>query len=365
MEQALSILIVMEMLAVNLFTVDICSRRRYSGLRTFLTIVAFTFVLTAVTNSWWGPLGFEEGNALFAVIGVVYLLPLSYLYDGPLPGLSGILFSAWIYTLLVFCLAVRCAYLLGGGSFTASVALVQTVLYAVTLAPFLLWAKRGFLYVLKNTTRKNLYLLQAVSLCWFGSVILINAQLVHTDSGALKLATILAVSVDAVLSYWLIVSMFKSLREVKDLQDIVYTDPLTGIFNREKLFVDAEALLKQRKRFRLIFMDLDHFKSVNDQHGHLAGDHYLTAFARATGGFLRTGETLYRISGDEFVIISRRPDADALPDRLKMYPDHLDGLPFLGCSIGWADHPDECATMDALIALADQRMYRNKHPERL
>lgn len=361
MEKALSTLIVMEMLAVNLVTVDICSHRKYSRGRTFFTLLLFTLLLTAITGSWWEPLGFLQGNALFAVIGIIYLAPLFYLYSDPALRMSGILFSAWVYTLLVFCLSVRAAYVMAWGSFIGRLVLVQGVIYVITIVPFLSWIKTDFLFILRNIARKDLYLLQAVSLCWFGSIILINGNLIYPHIWLLQLGVVFAVGVDAVLSYWLIVSMFKSLGEVKHLQDIVYIDPLTGIYNRKKLFIDAESLVKKKKAFRLIFMDLNHFKSVNDQYGHQAGDRYLVAYANSTKEFLRNGENLYRISGDEFVIISRTHDRHVLMDRLHNYPKSLEDIEFLGCSVGFADYPQEETSLDSLIALADQRMYQDKH----
>lgn len=361
MEELLSILIVMEMLAVNLFTVDICSHRKYSGVRTIVVLFIFTFILTAFTKNLWAGLGFNQGNALFAVIGIIYLLPLTSLYlESPLQ-VSGILFSAWIYTLLVYCISVRAAYAIPGHSFIGSIALFQGLLYVITIYPFTYWVKNGFLFVLQNAVKRSMYLLQAVSLCWFGTIIIINDILIYEENYLLKIIVIVAVSIDAVLSYWMIVSVFKSLKEVDTLQQIVYVDSLTGVYNRDKLFADVKLLIRQKKRFRVIFMDLNKFKSVNDKYGHQAGDRYLTAYAHLTRNFLNKNENLYRMSGDEFIIISQSPDTHELIDRLYHYPQMMGDIPFLGCSIGWADYPDENTEIDGLIALADQRMYREKH----
>lgn len=362
MDGILGIAIVMEMLAVNLFTVDMCSTRKYSYCKTFLLELLFTVVLTAITNDWWEPLGFGQGNALFALIGIVYLIPISQLYKEPVLHLSGLLFSAWIYTLLVYCVSVRIAYMLPAGRFILRVLSIQTILYVITLCGFLHWIKKEFQRVLHNLSRKNQCLLQVVSLCWFGSIILISGTLIYQTNALIKFLVIISINVDAVMSYWLIASMLKSSREVKSLRDIVYTDPLTGIFNREKLFVDAEALIHKRRPFRLVFMDLNHFKSVNDQYGHQAGDRYLTEFARATKALLQADETLYRLSGDEFVILSPVTDRLCLVEKLRKYPQAMGGVAFLGVSIGWADYPNEKAELDQLIALADQRMYLEKHP---
>lgn len=359
----MGIVIVMEMLAVNLFSVDICCTRRYSCFRTCAALLAFTVLLTSITSGLWEPMGFMDGNALFAVIGVVYLGPLFLLYKEPLLQISGILFSAWVYTLMLYCVSVGIVRGIGGGLSVIHVLAVQTVLYMATVYTFIRWVKKEFLRVLHNITRENQILLQAVSLSWFGTIILVNASLIYHDIQLLKIISILSIGENAVLTYKLVVFMFKSLGEVKCLQDIVYIDSLTRTLNRNKLFLDAEELIKKRREFRLVFMDLNNFKSVNDKYGHQTGDKYLAEFAGITRGFLGKKEHLYRISGDEFVIISSEKNKGALLERLRAYPAICGEAPFLGVSVGWADYPSEGLELDSIIALADERMYRNKHKE--
>lgn len=360
MEEIIGVAIVMEMLAVNLFSVDICCTRRYSCIKTCALLLLFTAVLTSISSRLWEPMGFMDGNALFTVIGVLYLGPLFLLYREPLLQISGILFSAWVYTLMLYCVSVRAALWFSGGTFVLRVLVVQTVLYTATVYLFIRWIKKEFLKVIHNITKENQILLQAVSLSWFGTIILVNASLIYHNSPLLKAISILSIGENAVLTYKLIVFMFKSLREVKSLQDIVYIDSLTGTLNRNKLFLDAEELIKKRREFRLVFMDLNNFKSINDKFGHQTGDKYLRDFADTTQGFLGRKDNLYRISGDEFIIISREKDKERLSKELLTYPSICGDAPFLGVSVGWADYPSERQVLDQLIALADERMYDNK-----
>ena len=92
-------------------------------------------------------------------------------------------------------------------------------------------------------------------------------------------------------------------------------DPLTGLPNRVLLLERLEhALLRSRRSGQvvaLLFMDLDQFKAVNDMHGHHVGDALLVAVARRIGGVLRPGDTLARLSGDEFVVLCEELDEDA------------------------------------------------------
>lgn len=362
-DELLSICIVMEMLAVNLFTVDICSKRKYSILKTLLSFLLFTAVLTIFTKSLWDPLGFHQGNALFAIIGTIYLIPLSLLYqDHPLR-ISGILFSAWIYTLLIYTVSVRLSDLFWNEFFLFGVLVIQSILYLITLYGFIFWIKKKFLFVLKSMTDKNQYLLQIVSLCWFISIIIINANLTYPEVSSLQLAAIFALAIDAVLTYFMIVSMFKGASELKSLQNIVYIDPLTGLLNRERLFADAQELIQRKKPFSLLFMDLNHFKSINDQYGHQTGDKYLVQFTQTTKSYLSSSDQLYRMSGDEFIILSQSLHISRLLNKLHNYPKHFGKIQFLGCSIGIASYPQETMKLDELIYLADQRMYQDKHPK--
>ena len=85
------------------------------------------------------------------------------------------------------------------------------------------------------------------------------------------------------------------------------TDPLTGIYNRRSFFEESGLLLKlaQRKRIPLgiLMLDIDHFKSINDIHGHLIGDQALCATARVIAQHVRDVDVFGRIGGEEFALL--------------------------------------------------------------
>lgn len=130
------------------------------------------------------------------------------------------------------------------------------------------------------------------------------------------------------------------MQELKDLnlrlqgaktaaEEQALTDTLTGLRNRRALAAELERALQQRQDFGLMHIDLDHFKAVNDTHGHAAGDRLLRAVAQVLRSETRAGDTVARIGGDEFVIVL--PElADArhllqiarrINDRLALPPD--------------------------------------------
>lgn len=101
------------------------------------------------------------------------------------------------------------------------------------------------------------------------------------------------------------------------------TDPLTGLLNRQGLgaLIDRRAQLVGHQGPRsLIALDLDHFKTINDRDGHLAGDRTLAEFGAALSAELRPQDIAFRVGGDEFVVIlpnTATQDADAVAQRLR------------------------------------------------
>jgi diguanylate cyclase (GGDEF)-like protein len=149
-------------------------------------------------------------------------------------------------------------------------------------------------------------------------------------------------------------------------------DGLTGLPNRT-LFNDIllKATLDQRdngRMFALMYIDLDHFKDVNDTRGHAVGDALLQAVAARLRKTLRAGETVARLGGDEFAImqagIQDTAQACALGDRLVSAlkePFLIEDRPvFIGASVGITIYPHDAAVLEILHRNADLAMYRAK-----
>jgi diguanylate cyclase (GGDEF)-like protein/PAS domain S-box-containing protein len=156
-------------------------------------------------------------------------------------------------------------------------------------------------------------------------------------------------------------------------------DALTGLPNRsffaERLgeaLRQAEERGKADERIAVLFLDLDHFKHVNDSIGHEAGDRLLRIVAERLSACVCEGDTLARLGGDEFVILTR-PFTDGesigvLCERVQQAltePFHLDANEyFLGVSIGAAIYPDDGADGATLLRCADAAMYLAKESGR-
>ncbi|MCJ8168690.1 GGDEF domain-containing protein [Pseudomonas sp. A3.4] len=102
---------------------------------------------------------------------------------------------------------------------------------------------------------------------------------------------------------------------MRQLQDIAATDELTGLCNRRHFMRVAQSELKAlpaRERLGVALIDLDHFKRINDQFGHDAGDRVLQTFAAVAGACLREDDLLARYGGEEFVLLMRHGTQDHL-----------------------------------------------------
>lgn len=176
------------------------------------------------------------------------------------------------------------------------------------------------------------------------------------------------------------VSTFTDISEVKQEQDSLrhqaYHDPLTDLPNR-MLFADRLNLAASQSRrsghlFALCLIDLDHFKGVNDTHGHSAGDELLVEVARRLNACVRAVDTVARLGGDEFAaILPEIASHDNLHEIAARIVDEM-ARPFslvvgsasISCSVGIALFPEHGDDLDVLKDRADAALYTVKEAGR-
>ena len=153
-----------------------------------------------------------------------------------------------------------------------------------------------------------------------------------------------------------------------ELENLANTDGLTGLFN-ERYFSSVLHRKEQKKLpFVLYYLDLDHFKPVNDTYGHDMGDKLLKAVAERLLKCIRSNDFAFRIGGDEFALIISAEMGDSLCMQTKMrivqsllLPYEIDGKTLhIGASCGYAVYPLETEDTGKIRILADQRMYAEK-----
>lgn len=160
------------------------------------------------------------------------------------------------------------------------------------------------------------------------------------------------------------------------LERLATTDHLTGLLNR-RAFLDAtEREIRRAHRYgqplALIMLDVDHFKRINDGHGHPAGDEVLRRIAATCRGMLRDGDLMGRLGGEEFAITLVQPPlqvATAVAERLRKAVSELD-IEFGGerlavtISLGIAEVGEGITSLDHLVSKADACLYTAKREGR-
>jgi diguanylate cyclase (GGDEF)-like protein len=165
-----------------------------------------------------------------------------------------------------------------------------------------------------------------------------------------------------------------AVRRLRDEREVLrrdaHVDPLTGVWNRRAFEGMLDAHVARRQRFALLFVDVDHFKRVNDLCGHDAGDAVLAHLAGVLAADVRPGDAAARLGGEEFVVLLLAANAEgacAAAERLRMAAACAapGGPPAITVSIGVAvaELGDE-SSADDLLRRADAALYAAKRAGR-
>jgi diguanylate cyclase (GGDEF)-like protein len=156
-------------------------------------------------------------------------------------------------------------------------------------------------------------------------------------------------------------------------QELMYTDDLTGLHNHRYMQISLSREIRRAKRyglkFSLLFLDLDRFKEINDQYGHLAGSSALQEVGELLANCIRDVDTLFRFGGDEFAAILVETDdrtARIVAERIRhIIESHTflakQGTPsYVTVTSGFATFPTDATEKKDLLDLADRAMYTGK-----
>ncbi|GEM_PF-1757227 len=160
----------------------------------------------------------------------------------------------------------------------------------------------------------------------------------------------------------------------QELEALSQIDELTQIPNRRHGMASLETLISHSGRhkfeFTLLILDIDLFKSVNDEHGHKAGDEILIQIAALLSEVARVSDTVFRYGGEEFVVILPNTNPEGGIALAERFRTSVEQTKFdigeysqinLSTSVGVAFYPEHGATMGKLFLAADQALYRAKN----
>lgn len=362
-ETIAAIITPMQMLVINLFVINKCSERKFSKKVTYACmLLGVAALVPAIYKICLINPDFGNGNGLFVIGSFIFVFPVKTLYNISVSKIVSLACTSWVYTFIVFSVSVHIGYLIPDIHIGYSVLAVQTLIYTVTISGFYHMIRKSFLTILAQLTPQENTNLMWTSIFWFWTVFIVNLSFIYMEHIPLRIIALLSVSFCAFNFYRHIYRMLDSNRIIDRLKDVAYKDNLTQLRSRAVLSNDVDELLDRQVPFKLIFMDLNNFKSINDTYGHVAGDEYLAFFAREVKQRVGSKGGFYRISGDEFICIYTAPDILRFIDAISTLPENLPDseMPFKGVSYGIAHYPDDGQTLSDLIHVADARMYAMK-----
>jgi diguanylate cyclase (GGDEF)-like protein len=246
------------------------------------------------------------------------------------------------------------------------------------------------LYALRGGQAKELFSLFPTVVEWVSFLIAILAAIFYTTAngpGEVVLAILvltlgmIAVRRLALLQQSLETQVAERTRELREkseaLDRLVQEDSLTGLNNRrhldQRLTLEVQRALRYGRALSVAVGDLDHFKQINDQCSHAAGDAVLRQVAQIMRLAARDSDVITRYGGDEFVLCVPEADeeqAHALCERIRTeiaghpWPELHPGLQRVTVSFGVAELSPRCADPERLLAEADRRLYAAKRAGR-
>jgi diguanylate cyclase (GGDEF)-like protein len=169
----------------------------------------------------------------------------------------------------------------------------------------------------------------------------------------------------------------ENARSVEKIQELTITDDCTGLYNARHLYKTLETEVYRSARFgyefSVLFIDLDHFKQVNDTHGHLIGSKLLAEIGYLIKAQLRLIDFAFRYGGDEFVVLLPQTGKDSAAVVARRLRDSLRASAFckeeglnlnVRASMGLATYPHDAKTPHDVIRQADEMMYMVKNSTR-
>ena len=190
----------------------------------------------------------------------------------------------------------------------------------------------------------------------------------YMGTSSLKYVLFLFISLVGIYEFISISDMSRKSQYAEVMEELAYTDGLTGLLNREAYNQEIESIRGANELLTFVMLDLNHLKQVNDRLGHIMGDKYITGVADVLTEAFSNGEKCYRIGGDEFFVITDYTEEDekwkAATEKIQSGIDKFNKeynfeIP-LSIAIGTAVVRPGEEDIESVIRKADEKMYEVK-----
>ena len=353
---------ILEMLIINLISADQCLHKKYSRAKTLLIFLGFTLLLYGAILIFAGTS--FKGDGRFLLGGFIFFFPYRAVYREKNSQILIAMCACWIYTLGIFAFSQQ----LGNLFFPENqffILAAESLFFLATIRLFFKFAVPAYDFMIRNLTafdRKWYRYLAVSGVLGLLSLITVNMTLIPGDASLLKLVTLALLLVLIGTFYFILYRFIRDAVRISHLEHAALRDPLTGLGNRTQLWNCLNSLIEQNQTFSVLFMDLDRFKQINDQYGHVAGDQYLKHFAGILERIFKGRGASFRFGGDEFVALYYGLAPKSIIDRVKECREWDDNspCPFNQVSVGVLNCSPPHMDVDQILQQVDHIMYQNK-----
>jgi len=325
---------------------------------------------------------------IFCAIMFLYIAYIHLVFEESLAKKIFVMFSTWVISAIIFSISILLAQLfLELGSKTLVIAGFR-IIFQLLLLSFLMkpWFRENYKRVLSLVQDKIINWMSVYMLIAFLLILnnLTNEEIQFRNFASLY--DLLLFIVFIILGYVIVFVGISSSSKMVLLQQTVETaekksemhfrmaniDSLTGVASRLNILNKITEAIVEHGRYSqklaVLMLDIDKFKTVNDSFGHMAGDEVLKFLMQKINGCLRESDSIGRVGGDEFIILTRhihdKMDIEAMIGRI--FEELKTPLVFnkeeipVVVSIGISVFPDDSLDLDSLINQADRAMYEAK-----
>lgn len=348
-------------LGIGAYYYLICHKRKYSLIKSisiyFIASIIYIFFIF-MSNPYF------TTKPWLMFTGIVFLGCNLYLFKETIGKKILIYFTVWTHILVIsyICDYIAVLYRLPNMDIYCNQFIIKIIVFPVTSLVYSYFLKNSFSKLIEILTEAQSKVLLIYPI--MSTLVVISYEIAYyrVEPQIAMLSFFTIISLCFVLVYMLIYKLVKVDLATKALKKEILTDDLTGIGNRKKLFLDINKLILEKRKFAIAYIDLNNFKSINDQYGHERGDQYLLEFIKNTKAWLNKEDKLYRLSGDEFIVICKSKNVNYIVKNLKrkeLY-NFYGRAEYLGASVGVSYYPMNGTNIEELLSHGDRNMYIDK-----